>query len=335
MTNEELATIIQAGERAHILTLWEQVRRFTYRQSKRWYLALGNRAGMDLEDFQQVAFLAILEALERDTYGRKARCIEAAASITGYDPVAAKELFTAAFNDALEAGYITDNDGDGISDQTVRIEYCLSADDDFQTKLVNYLDEKVNEAAQGTPFEGKIEIYKSAPYGNSWSDKIKTGMSDCVLAGWSGSALDPFGLTDQYVNPAYAYDGAWFDANSVEMTMTIDGTEITGTLVQWSDALNGATVDFGGTEYNFGDGMADVETRLDILAALEVEFLKTYDYLPLIQDGGMSLLTQQAYYVVEEYNPIMGRGGIQYLKYNYNEDEWTDYIAEQGGELKY
>ena len=119
------------------------------------------------------------------------------------------------------------------------------------------------------------------------------------------------------------------------MTMTIDGTEITGTLVQWSDALNGATVDFGGTEYNFGDGMTDVDTRLDILAALEVEFLKTYDYLPLIQDGGMSLLTQQAYYVVEEYNPIMGRGGIQYLKYNYNEDEWTDYIAEQGGELKY
>lgn len=260
---------------------------------------------------------------------------EAAASITGYDPVAAKELFTAAFNEALEAGYITDSDGDGISDQTVRIEYCLSADDDFQTKLVNYLDEKVNEAAEGTPFEGKIEIYKSAPYGNSWSDKIKTGMSDCVLAGWSGSALDPFGLTDQYVNPAYAYDGAWFDANSVEMTMTIDGTEITGTLVQWSDALNGATVDFGGTEYNFGDGMTDVDTRLDILAALEVEFLKTYDYLPLIQDGEMSLLTQQAYYVVEEYNPIMGRGGIQYLKYNYNEDEWTDYIAEQGGELKY
>ena len=31
----------------------------------------------------------------------------------------------------------------------------------------------------------------------------------------------------------------------------------------------------------------------------------------------------------------MRRGGIKYLKYNYSEDEWTDYIAEQGGELKY
>ena len=49
----------------------------------------------------------------------------------------------------------------------------------------------------------------------------------------------------------------------------------------------------------------------------------------------MSLLTQQCYYVVEEYNPIMGRGGIAYLKYNYNDADWATYVSEQGGELKY
>ena len=64
MTKEELATIIQAGERAHILPLWEQVRRYALRQSGRWHRALGRRAGMELEDFQQEAFLALLAALE-------------------------------------------------------------------------------------------------------------------------------------------------------------------------------------------------------------------------------------------------------------------------------
>lgn len=64
MSNEELAAIIQAGNREQTLDLWEQVRRFAYRQSKRWYLALGSRAGMDLDDFHQVAFLALLDALE-------------------------------------------------------------------------------------------------------------------------------------------------------------------------------------------------------------------------------------------------------------------------------
>ena len=260
---------------------------------------------------------------------------EAAASITGYDPVKAAELFNLAFTECLAEGFITDNDGNGVSDQTVRIEYCISSDSDFMTKTVNYLNEKIKEVTKGTGFDGKIEFVKSAPYGNEWSDKIKEGLADTVLGGWSGSALNPFSLTDLYVNPENAYDAAWFNATTVEMTMEIDGETITMNLYQWSDALNGETVEVNGKEYNFGDGMAPVETRLNILANFEVKVLETYDYLPMLQDGGMSLLSQQVYYVVEEYNPIMGRGGITYLKYNYDETEWTNFVTEQGGELKY
>lgn len=260
---------------------------------------------------------------------------EAAASITGYDPVKAAELFNLAFTECLAEGFITDNDGNGVSDQTVTIEYCISSDSDFMTKTINYLNEKIKEVTKGTGFDGKIEFVKSAPYGNEWSDKIKEGLADTVLGGWSGSALNPFSLTDLYVNPENAYDAAWFNATTVEMTMEIDGETITMNLYQWSDALNGETVEVNGKEYNFGDGMAPVETRLNILANFEVKVLETYDYLPMLQDGGMSLLSQQVYYVVEEYNPIMGRGGITYLKYNYDETEWTNFVTEQGGELKY
>ena len=49
----------------------------------------------------------------------------------------------------------------------------------------------------------------------------------------------------------------------------------------------------------------------------------------------MALLSQQVYYVVEEYNPIMGRGGIAYTKYNYNAEEWQAYVRSQGGVLQY
>ena len=260
---------------------------------------------------------------------------EAAASITGYDPVKAKELFKLAFDEAIAAGYITDADGDGKSDQTVRIEYAISSDSDFMTKTINYLNEKINEVDAGTPFEGKIEFVKSAPYGNDWSNKLREGLTDTVLGGWSGSALNPFSLSDLYVNPSNAYDAGWFNPETVNMTMTIDGEEITTHIKNWSDALNGATITVNGKEYNFGEGNADLETRLEILANFEVKILETYDYLPMLQDGGMSLLSQQVYYVVEEYNPIMGRGGITYLKYNYDETEWTQLLADNGGELKY
>ena len=261
---------------------------------------------------------------------------DAVASITGYDPVAATELYKQAFTDALNAGYITDANNDGISDQTVTIEYALSADSDFMTQTINYLNEKMAEVTKGTGFEGKIEFIKSAPYGNDWSNKIREGLSDTVLGGWSGSALNPFSLTDLYVNPARAYDAAWFDGTKVEVTMNINGEDITMTMYNWSDALNGKTVtDFAGVERNYGDGQADVETRLDILAHLEGVILSTGNYLPMLQDASAALLSQQVFYVVEEYNPVMGRGGIAYMKYNYNDADWVKYVADCGGELTY
>ena len=262
-------------------------------------------------------------------------------SITGYDPTKAKELYTAAYNEAIELGYITDANNDGKSDQTVRITYASSESTPFITKTLDYLNQKMAEVIVGTPFEGKIEFVESAPLGNEWSNQIKAGLADTVLGGWSGSALDPFGLTDLYTNPTYQYDAKWFDATSVDLTIDVkvgdatEKTEVTMNLKQWSDALNGATVTVGGTDYNFGDGIADVETRLDILAAIEARVLMTYDYIPMLQDASMSLLSKQVYYVVEEYNPIMGRGGIRYMKYNYSDSEWAEYVAEQGGKLAY
>ena len=63
MDTNQIAAAVQAGQ-ADIMALWAAVRRFAYRQGKRWCLALGNRAGMEPEDFEQVAFLALLDALE-------------------------------------------------------------------------------------------------------------------------------------------------------------------------------------------------------------------------------------------------------------------------------
>ena len=264
---------------------------------------------------------------------------DAVESITGYDVEAARELYTQAFDKALSLGYITDNNKDGKSDQTVTIEYCISTDSAFMTKTVDYLNEKMNEVTAGTPFEGKVKFVKSAPYGNEWSNKIRAGLSDTVLGGWSGSMLDPFGLTDLYTNPAYQYDASWFDSSSVKLTLTVpvNGVEksVTMSLKMWSDALNGTTVKSEGVEYNFGEGQTDIDTRLNILAAIEGEVLKTYNYIPMLQNAGMILLSQKAYYVVDEYNPILNYGGIPYLKYNYTDAEWAEYVKSQGGELKY
>ena len=312
------------------------------------YAAIGNLYVYDVDSGARYRDTDQAKEILCDVYSvdksKFATLDDAVASITGYDPETAKTLFTEAYNEAIEAGYITDADNDGKSDQTVTITYSLSADSDFMTTTINYLNEKLGEVLVGTPFEGKILFTKSAPLGDpAWSDQLKAGQTDVCLCGWQGSALDPYSITDLYVNPSKAYDAAWFDATTVELTLNVnvagvDATEmkdVTMTMKQWSDCLNGATVTVGGVEYNFGDGQTDVATRLTILAGIEGAILRTYNYLPMLQNASMALLSQQVYYVVDEYSPVMGRGGIAYMKYNYNETEWKDFVAQQGGELTY
>lgn len=260
-------------------------------------------------------------------------------SITGYDLEQAAVLYQQAFEEALEAGYITDADGDGKCDQKITIVYANGSASDPSEKAkrrTEYLNTKITEATAGTPFENCISIEFSAPLGNGWVAATKGGTTDIILAGWTGSRMDPFGLMTVYADPVNMYDAEWFDATTVEMTLTIDGKSLTANLFQWVSALNGEDVKFkDGNTYNFGDGKASIDTRVEIMAGLEGKVLLTYDYIPFILDASMSLLSQQVYYVVDDYNIMMGRGGIQYMRYNYNDEAWTAHVAEQGGELKY
>lgn len=257
-------------------------------------------------------------------------------SITGFDVVKARQLYTEAFNEAIERGFITDRDGDGRSDQTVEIVYSSSQVTSFITKTINYFNARLAEVSAGTPFEGKIRMRDAGDQGDpAWVDNLLAGITDTCLCGWSGSALNPFSLTDLYTNPNKQYDRGWFNSNAEMLSLTVNGETVTMSLKQWSDALNGDTVSVGGREYCFGEGIADVSVRLDILAAIEGKILSTYNYIPMLQDANMSLLSKQVFYVLEDYNPIMGRGGIAYLRYNYDDRDWAAYLKSQGGTLRY
>ncbi|MBR1627798.1 MAG: hypothetical protein IJ679_00845, partial [Lachnospiraceae bacterium] len=138
-----------------------------------------------------------------------------------------------------------------------------------------------------------------------------------------------------YTDPSRAYNGNWYDATAQDMTVKLDGQKVTMTVEEWSRCLNGETIEKDGRDYNFGYGKAKTEERLLVLAAFENAILSTYDYIPLANDGSMALLSQQVYYVTEDYNPVLERGDISYLRYNYSDSEWKEYVRLQGGVLKY
>ena len=262
----------------------------------------------------------------------------AVASITGYDPEAAKELFTQAYNEALEKGYVTDNDGDGKSDQTVTMVYAMSGEmNTFMEKTLKFLNDSLNAAAAGTGFEGKINIEPSANVGDDWNKQIQNGTMDTALAGWGGSPLDPYTIPFScWTSNSLSYWNKWWDPNTNTLTINLDGKDVTMSYRDWADCLCGNMKTVDGVDYNFGNGQTSVENRVEILAALEHGIMLTYNAVPLMNNSSGYLLSQKVYYVIEDFNPIMqGRGGMAYMKYNYSDAEWDEFVASQGGTLQY
>ncbi|MGM9601128.1 MAG: sigma-70 family RNA polymerase sigma factor [Faecousia sp.] len=64
MTNEELVSMIQGGEWDKLLELWEQVRRFVWRQAKRREFALDGAGGITSDDLVQAGYLALVRAVD-------------------------------------------------------------------------------------------------------------------------------------------------------------------------------------------------------------------------------------------------------------------------------
>ncbi|MBD5154038.1 MAG: sigma-70 family RNA polymerase sigma factor [Oscillibacter sp.] len=62
MSNEELAVMVQSGDRERLTELWDQVRRLIWKQARRW--AVGGRNGVELEDLLQAGFIAAMRAAD-------------------------------------------------------------------------------------------------------------------------------------------------------------------------------------------------------------------------------------------------------------------------------
>ena len=62
MSNEELAVLIQDGDNARILELWQQCNAFIWKQARREIFRLEGRRGVDVNDLAQCGFLAMLDA---------------------------------------------------------------------------------------------------------------------------------------------------------------------------------------------------------------------------------------------------------------------------------
>lgn len=245
---------------------------------------------------------------------------EAYSSITGYDPISAKQLMVRACDELVSEGLYKRGE-----DIVIRVGWSkgtLSADDNKQLRL---LEEFLNTAVQDSGF-GKIRLEGVGNIENRYS-AVPAGEYAIGYGAWGGAAFYPFRSLEVYMDPdQYSINEAGcYDPRTEDLTLTVKDIHVTKTWQAWSGSLTGSG------EYS----SAPTDVKLSILSQLEAAFLETYYRIPLCSSTTCTMLSYQCDYPTEKYNIMYGYGGIRLLRYHYNDGEWASFLKHQKNSVNY
>ena len=241
-------------------------------------------------------------------------------SINGYNLTEAKNLLTTACAELVEAGLYTEG-----APVVIRMGWMKGAMGSSDQQQVTLLNEYINAAAEGTGF-GTITLEGIDNLPDRYAS-VANGEFAIGWGAWGGAAFYPFTMFRVYCDPDYTSIheiGSWNPATT-DLTLTIDGEEVTMTWQQWSNSMTGS-----GKYAN-----ASNETKLAVLAGMEENYMELYYCIPICTTTACYLLSYKLNYYTEDYSIMYGFGGTRLMTYNYSDAEWTDYVASQGGTLSY
>ena len=247
---------------------------------------------------------------------------EAYAAMTGYDMEKARSLMQTAYDKAVAAGIY-----DGES--PITIEFRVYQSDTLYVQMFTYLDEHLQQACQGTGFEGKVKLTMTVD--SDYYNTNYSGGADMIFTTWGGASMSPF--TILYECYCDASDGSGqqmeygYDTSKILVRFTVDGEEIEETLQNWALwADNSSTVPT--IEEKIGRFTDyDYETRCAFYAQMEAAFLNWYTTTPIYYRNSASLYSQKVQPASDTYINLVLFGGMEYMTYNYDDAQWAEYIA--------
>lgn len=234
--------------------------------------------------------------------------------ITGYDKVEAAKLFTQAYEQCLADGNISETD-------KIELEFLTYNSDEAYVKMITFFQEGINAATVGTPLEGRITI-KMTP-DEAYYDHAQAGQFEMIFSTWGGNSLDPFNMLSCYCDKSKMFEYG-FEPDKETLTINVNGTDVTKTFYDWYLSLDSG-------EYL----SADIDTKLNILAKVELGLLETYNCPPIYYRTVTSLHSQKINYATDEYVELVEFGGVRFMTYNYTDEEWEEYCKSQNYQLTY
>lgn len=275
-------------------------------------------AGYGLLNYMYVCDSATGEKYRDTAAAKEALCslygVKNVAEITGYDPNTAKELFESAYTRCLEDENISETD-------KIVLEMSVPRDDEGMQKTVRFINDAVVSAVMGTSLEGRVSVVLKAD--PDFYENCRRGLTDMIVSTWGGNAMDPYSIMESYCSNDKHYEYG-FDAEAEFLTLVLNGEETTKTFTEWYVSLSAG-------EY----ASADKDTRLTVLAGIEKGILEQYFTTPLYYRTAASLQGRKITNATETYVQNVGFGGIRYMVFNYNDEEWAAYVSESNHSFNY
>lgn len=247
----------------------------------------------------------------RNFYG-----VEDTSKITGYDKEAAAAKFQEAYDKAIEQGILKETD-------TIELDLHAMSYEINQDRT-DFLHDAIQEATVGTSLEGKVKVLFVAD--DNWTANAQSGLCDVTYTSWGGSDMDPYNIMQCYVYSDYANEYGLGDiCASTDLTLNINGEDVTYTLTDWYYEM-----------YSGSYATADTDVRNQILAGMEQAILETYTTIPVLYQNSACLYSQRLVLGSDTYvNSLVEFGGIRFMTYTMNDEEWKAYCEENNNQLTY
>ncbi len=205
--------------------------------------------------------------------------------------------------------------------------------------MITWILNQFDTLMQGTKLEGKFSV--TTTHNTDYDEDMKSGVGDLAMSTWGGAEFDPYGIMQVYFDPEYKYE----PGIDVTMPLTVNpetgdfattaaekeamgDAAVTKTLYQWQAALISG---------DFSAALANQETRLNVLSALENWLVGTYNFMSIYARQSVSLNSYRLVDGAENYVTLVGFGGIREAKLTMSDSEWASWVKKNSvnGQIDY
>lgn len=235
---------------------------------------------------------------------------------------------------------------DNSSETTIAMnDFIISA----WSRLLKDVSDEINAEDKGLLNGQSISIKINLVKDEDYYTTARNGGFDMIVSIWGGAAIDPYGLMQVYLDKTftntceYGFKGKqdqedlWIDLNGDGQ---VDAGE-TETYDAWyhemNDNLNEGTFsdeaksDPKNADYNKWKEVH--EKRLTILAGTEAGIVNRFECIPMVARGTSSLNGFKVENATNAYINLVGYGGIRFLRFNYTNAEWSNFVSQNSGNL--